>query len=261
MKIDRLAAIREHLYAHGRSTNQELVAATGGSLATVRRDLSLLEAEGVVARVHGGAKLAAGSNVEAAFEESETERLAARRAIADAAYERIKPCTAIFLDSATTVFQLARRLRIAPLPVTIFTNSLAAARELLNVPTMQITVVGGQLWSETSATVGPFAEVMLEKLWFDQLFLGAGAVSTDGTIYSIDLGEASLNAKMLARSAERLLLADASTFGRSATYAVAPISDVSHVISDPTLTVEWRERLSKLAVDLAIAGDGRETAL
>jgi DeoR/GlpR family transcriptional regulator of sugar metabolism len=84
------------------------------------------------------------------------------------------------------------------------------------------------------------------------------AVGDDGSIYSIDLNEASLNAKMLARSAERVLLADTSKFGRSATFAVAPICSVNHVISDLALTVEWRQRLLNLGVDLKIAGDGRE---
>jgi DeoR/GlpR family transcriptional regulator of sugar metabolism len=101
---------------------------------------------------------------------------------------------------------------------------------------------------------------MLDKLWFDQLFLGAGAVGDDGSIYSVDLNEASLNAKMLARSGERVLLADASKFGRSATYAVAPISGVNHVISDAALTAEWRQRLLNLGVNLKVAVDSRERA-
>jgi DeoR family fructose operon transcriptional repressor len=258
IKVDRLTAIREHLYAHGSLTNQELVVATGVSLATLRRDLNGLEEEGVIDRVHGGARLAASSNVEVGFEQRKKVNLAAKRSIADTAYEGIQPHTTIFLDSATTVLQLARRLRIMPMPVTVFTNSLAATHELLNVSKIRVIIVGGQLRSENASAVGPFAESMLDKLWFDQLFLGAGAVSDDGSIYSVDLNEASLNAKMLARSAERVLLADASKFGRSATYAVAPISGVNHVISDAALTAEWRQRLLNLGVDLKVAVDSRE---
>jgi DeoR/GlpR family transcriptional regulator of sugar metabolism len=145
-----------------------------------------------------------------------------------------------------------------PIPVTVFTNSLAATHELLNVPKIRVIILGGQLRSENVSAVGPFAESMLDKLWFDQLFLGAGAVGDDGSIYSVDLNEASLNAKMLARSAERVLLADASKFGRSATYAVAPISGVNHVISDAALTAEWRQRLLNLGVNLKVAVDSRE---
>jgi DeoR family fructose operon transcriptional repressor len=258
IKVNRLSAIQQQLYAHGASTNQELVAATGASLATLRRDLNALEQKGVIERVHGGARLAAGSSVEVAFEQREKDNLAAKRAIAEAAYECLKPHTTILLDTATTVLQLARRLRIAPLPITVFTNGLATAQELLNVPKIRVMVLGGQLRPENASIVGPFAESMLDKLWFDQLFLGAGAISGDGSIYSVDLGEASLNAKMLARAAERFVLADARKFGQTATYAVGPISSVSHMISDAAITSEWRQRITNAGVNLTIVGEGRE---
>ena len=39
VKMERLDAIRSHLYAHGYSTIQSLADAVGASLATIRRDL------------------------------------------------------------------------------------------------------------------------------------------------------------------------------------------------------------------------------
>jgi DeoR/GlpR family transcriptional regulator of sugar metabolism len=251
---DRLSAIRQRLYAYGSSTIQDLIAATGASPATVRRDLNLLEQQGIIDRVHGGARLATGSSVEVAFQHREKENLAAKRAIGDAAYKHLRPHTTIFLDSATTVLQLARRLRLAPLPITVFTNGLATAQELLDVSKIRVMVLGGQLRTENASVVGPYAESMLDKLWFDQLFLGAGAISIDGTIYSIDLGEATLNAKMLARSAERFILVDASKFGHAATYAVATIASATHVIADAAVMPDWRQRLVDLGINLTIVG-------
>ena len=257
-KIDRLGAIRQYLYAHGRSTTQELIVATGASLATLRRDLSRLEKEGVIERLHGAAQLASGSSVEVAFEQREKENLKAKRAIANAAYEYLRPHTTIFLDAATTVLQLAQRLRIAPLPITVFTNGLAAARELINVPKIKVMLLGGQLRSENASIVGTYAEGMLDKLWFDQLFLGASAISADGAICSIDLSEATLNAKMMARSAERFLLADASKFGHMATYAVAPVSTATEVIVDAAISPEWRQKLTNLGTRLTVVRNARE---
>ncbi len=258
-KIDRLSAIRQHLYVHGPSTIQELTAATGASLATLRRDLNVLEENGIIDRTHGGARIAAGSSIEVAFELREKENLEAKRSIADAAYERLKPHSTIFLDSATTVLQLARRLRIAPLPVTVFTNGLVAAQELLNVPKVRVMILGGQLRAENASIIGPYAESMLERLWFDQLFLGAGAINADLSIYSIDVGEAALNAKMLARSVERFILADATKFGQTATYAVAPLSAGMHVITDASVAPEWQQRLANVGVGLTIVPHPRES--
>lgn len=259
-KVDRLGAIRQYLYAHGRSTTQELIAATGASLATLRRDLNRLESEGVIERLHGAAQLASGSSVEVAFEQREKENLKAKRAIANAAYEYLRPHTTIFLDSATTVLQLAQRLRLAPLPITVFTNGLAAARELMDVGKIKVMLLGGQLRAENASIVGTYAESMLDKLWFDQLFLGASAISVDGTICSIDINEAAVNARMIARSAESFMLADASKFGRMATYAVGPISSTTEVIVDAAISPDWRQRLANFGTRVTVVRNTREAS-
>lgn len=262
MKDDRLNRIRHFLYLNGPSNINDLASAIGASLPTLRRDLVVLEEEGVIDRVHGGARLAAGSNVEVSFNERESENADAKRAIADAAYKMLKPHSTVFLDAGTTVLQLAQRLRIEPLPLTVFTNGLAVAQALLNTPKVKVTVLGGNLRNENASLVGPLAESMLDRLWFDQLFLGASAIKDDGAIYSIDLSEASINARMLGRSTERILLADHSKFARAATYLVAPLSACTHSITDRDVPPDWQQRIRNMGVHLTIGGDAtaKETA-
>lgn len=257
VKVDRLDAIRSHLYANGFSTIQALADALGASLATVRRDLQILEREGAIDRVHGGARIAEGSSVELAFQERAKRHLSAKRAIATAAYDLLTPRTAIFLDAGTTVLQLARLIRINPMPLRIFTNGLTVAQEFLNIPNLEVVLLGGQLRSENASLVGPQAEAMLESIWFDQLFLGASAISPDGAIYSVDSAEASLNRCMLGRSAHRFLLADSSKFGTMATYKVAPLN-MAKVITDAGLSPHWRSEFAALGVDVAIADLGAQ---
>jgi DeoR family fructose operon transcriptional repressor len=255
MKDDRLSQIRHFLYLNGASSIADLAGATGASLATLRRDLSALEEEGVVDRVHGGARLAVGSNVEVSFDDRENENTEAKRVIADSAYRMIKPHSTVFLDAGTTVLHLARRLRIEPLPLTVFTNGLAVAQALLNAPKIKVTILGGNLRSENASVVGPLAEAMLDRLWFDQLFLGASAIKDDGAIYSIDLSEASINARMLGRATERVILVDHSKFAGAATYLVAPLASCTHAITDAGISPEWRQRFKNMAVHLTVSGD------
>src|SRR3954469_24828589 len=224
VQVERLDAIRSHLYTHGFSNIQKLADAVGASLATIRRDLTVLEREGAIDRVHGGARIAEGSSVEMAFQERAKRNLGAKRAIAAAAYDLCLPHATIFLDAGTTVLQLARLIRVNPLPLRIFTNGLAVAQEFLNVPNLEVVLIGGALRSENASLVGPQAEAMLDGLWFDQLFLGVSAIGTDGVAYSVDSAEASLNRCMLSRSAQCFLLADSSKFGTMATYRVQPLT-------------------------------------
>ncbi|MBL8597806.1 MAG: DeoR/GlpR transcriptional regulator [Devosia sp.] len=258
MKTDRLSLIRQHLYSHGPASVQQLADATGASLATLRRDLAALEAEGVIDRSHGGARLAQGSSVEVSFDMRETEHIANKRMIADAAYRLIKPHSTIFLDSGTTILQLARRLRLDPMPIVVFTNGLAVAQELLTAPRIRVMLLGGQLRPDNASIVGPQAEAMLERLHFDQLFMGASAIADDGMICSVDVSEASLNGKMLARSRQKVLMADSSKFGAVATYAVAPIGTASVVICDAGLDPRWQQTLAQSGVDLLLATPSTE---
>ncbi|WP_182086141.1 DeoR/GlpR family DNA-binding transcription regulator [Aureimonas sp. ME7] len=251
-KVERLDAIRSHLYAHGFSTSQAIADAVGTSLATIRRDLLILEQNGAIDRVHGGARIADGSSVEMAFQEREKRHLAEKRAIATAAYDLLRPRSAIFLDAGTTVLQLARLIRINPMPLRIFTNGLTVAQEFLNIAHMEITLLGGQLRNENASIVGPQAEAMLNTLWFDQLFLGASAIGADGAIYSVDSAEASVNRCMLARSANRFVLVDSSKFGTMATHKVAPLNS-ARVVTDARLTPHWRKELGNLGVDAVLA--------
>lgn len=257
IKTDRLDAIRSHLYGNGFSTIQDLADAVGASLATVRRDLLILEQDGVIDRVHGGARIAEGSSVELAFQEREKRQLSAKRAIANAAHALLSPRTAIFLDAGTTVLQLARLVRINPMPLRIFTNGLIVAQEFLNIPNLEVILLGGQLRSENASLVGPQAEAMLEGIWFDQLFMGASAISPDGAIYSVDSAEASLNRRMLGRSANRYVLADSSKFGTMATYKVAPLAEAK-LITDTGITAQWRSQLAEFGVETTFAQLGAQ---
>ncbi|MFS2155837.1 DeoR/GlpR family DNA-binding transcription regulator [Pseudomonas sp. Pseusp122] len=249
-KDERLSLICQHLYSHGESTIQTIADIADASLATVRRDLLSLEADGTIHRTHGGARIAKSAGVEVAFDLRENQNLFAKRAIAEVAYEQIVPGSSIFLDAGTTVLQLARRLRLDPLPLSVFTNCLNVAQVLMNTPGISIVLLGGQLRAENASMVGALAEAMIENLWFDQLFLGAGAIAPDACIYSLDASEAQLNQKMLARAGSTLLLADSSKFDQRLTYRVAPLSPALTVISDEQLSAKWQSRLQELGAPL-----------
>lgn len=253
MKIDRATAIRQHLFSNGYSSIAEIALAVGASEPTVRRDLLALEAEGQVERTHGGAQIAEASGVEVAFEGREQINLPAKRAIGDAAYRLLRPDTSVFLDAGTTVLQLARRLRLNPMPLRVFTNCLPVAQILMPVAEVGVTLLGGVLRSQNASMVGGLAEAALARLWFDQLFLGVGAIADDGRISSADEQEARVNAAMLTRTGTPIILTDADKFGLRLTYDVAALGPGMRVLTDARLSGVWRARLADLGCALTTA--------
>lgn len=253
MKLDRATAIRQHLFARGHCSIAEIAQAVGASEPTVRRDLLALEAEGQIVRTHGGAQIAESSGVEIAFELRERINLPLKRAIGEAAYRLLQPDTSVFLDAGTTVLQLARRLRLNPMPLRLFTNCLPVAQILMGAPQVSVTLLGGAIRRENASMVGLLAEAALERLWFDQLFLGAGAIAEDGSISGMDEQEARLNTLMLSRVHAPVVLTDADKFGRRLTYSVGRLTPGAQVVTDTRLPPDWHRRLADLDVALTLA--------
>lgn len=253
-KNQRFISIRKHLYSSGYSSVQSIATAVQASLATVRRDLQELENDGVVERDHGGARIAQGVGREVAFEQRAQQNLLAKRALADAAYGEIQPNSSIFLDAGTTVYQLARRIRLEPIPVNVFSNCITIAQEFLNVNDVNVTLLGGRLRPENASLVGSIAEHSLDQLWFDHLFLGCGSVAEDCCLYGIDADEARINAKMLTRASKTHLLVDSSKFGRNLTYRVAEITSDINIFTDSNLDASWVEKLKEKGAGLHMVG-------
>ncbi|GBQ12449.1 DeoR/GlpR family DNA-binding transcription regulator [Swaminathania salitolerans] len=252
MQPDRLTRIRHHLYRHGLTGVNDLAKLVDTSVVTMRRDLQKLEELGYIRRTHGGAEIAHAGALEIGFEARETQGLAVKRAIADAAYAALRPHCAIFLDSGTTVLQLALRLSLDPLPLSVFTNSIAIVQALMNTPSIQLSQIAGRVRAENRSVVGPLAERAIEGLWFDQLFLGTSAVQDDASLATQDCEEASMNAAMIRHAGERHLLIDSSKFGRHATYRVAALSELTHVITDEGIIEPWYERLERAGLHRTI---------
>ncbi|MFV0335704.1 MAG: DeoR/GlpR family DNA-binding transcription regulator [Tropicimonas sp.] len=250
----RLQNIRDYLFAHDFASIHDLADRTGTSVATIRRDLSQLEKMGFIERSHGGARLVGKQKTEAAFSQRETERLEQKRAIVQEAYRLIKPHTSCFFDSGTTLLQLAKAISVNPMPISVFTNGLFISQTLMAVPDVETTMLGGNVVPQNAALSGPIAEAALERLMFDQLFLGAGAIGLDGVIYTRHLSEANLHRKLLDRAPRCILLVDSSKFNNVSTHAVSHINSQFHVITDRDLDNEVKQRLLDSGARITFAG-------
>lgn len=248
--------IRDYLFDQGETPVHELADAVGASLATLRRDLTEMEKTGLVERTHGAARIANSGQQEAAFAHRETANLAAKRAIANAAFELVTPGSMIFLDAGTTVLQLARRIMLARIPITLVTNGLVLARELAQAPEVNLIVLGGRLRAENMSTTGPGAMAMLETFWFDHLFLGASAISKDGWLSSFDAEEAQLNQHMTQRAGSVSVLADHSKFASRAAYSVLKLDHHQRLVTDARLVGEFADYANQVGLEITVAGHG-----
>jgi len=230
----------------GVRTVSELAQTLHVSEATVRRDLLELEKRDLARRVHGGA-VRCGKPGEPLFHEKTTFNANAKEEIARKALELIRDNDVIYLDGGSTVLSLARLLANRG-NITIITNSLMAAIELMESP-CRLILLGGEFRPIARTLVGPLTLPITETLNIDKAFLGTIGISAEG-LSTTDPNEAFTKKSVMSRTKEVILLADSSKFGVKSLTAAGTLHEIHTVISDRNLKPEFVRLLTKHKIKL-----------
>ena len=211
----------------------ELVAATGASSATIRRDLAELAASGQIRRVHGGIEAADPSRPRTLatrdFNVSQTINIASKRAIARAAVELCADGELIIINAGTTTFQMVEPL--ANCRLHILTNSFPMAQQLIASSENRIVLPGGEVYRRQGIIVSPFDEDAIQHYSASKMFMSCASIGAMGLIEGDPL-IARAEAKLLRRVQELIVLADFSKFDGHGAIVVCPLSRVSKLITD-----------------------------
>jgi DeoR/GlpR family transcriptional regulator of sugar metabolism len=205
------------LIREGITSVDALVAETGVSASTVRRDLARLRQDGAVARTYGGA-LPAEPFHERSVGDSARVRVEAKQAIARLARPLVPAGGQVFLDAGTTCGALARLVASDDSvgPLTVVTRGLETALVLADAEHVDLELVGGRLRRMSHGLVGPLAGLALERMSFDVAFLGADAVDLERGVGEPTVEETSLKEQVAAVARRTVVLADASKVAAAA---------------------------------------------
>ena len=227
----RREQLLSYLSARDRTSVGELSQFLGVSEVTVRKDLDLLESQGLLTRIHGGAVVSGRGRLELYFAAREQEHLEEKRRIAQAAAALIHSGQHIFLDASTTALQVARLIKDRD-DLIVVTNGLYTALELNFCQGITTIVVGGTLRHRSSSLVGSLNYNSLQRLRVDVGFFGARAVTGQDGLMESDLDEAQLKQRMVSSSVVVVGIVDASKFGARAFSAFALPEEIDRIITD-----------------------------
>ncbi|MEV4175268.1 DeoR/GlpR family DNA-binding transcription regulator [Nonomuraea sp. NPDC049709] len=202
----------------------------GVTSVTIRADLELLDKQGAIRRVRGGAIPARPSRpAEPSFEVSLGSAAVEKTRLARHAAGLVTSGESLVIDAGTTTTFLARALvaRSELTDVVVFTNSLRVAVELEPaIPRITVLITGGTLRPVTHALVDPLGAPMLDRIHADTLFLGCHGVHPGLGVTGLNLLEAEMKRKMIGASRRHVVLADSSKLGRT---GLAPVCDLAEV--------------------------------
>ena len=232
--LERHRAIVEQVSAAGRASVVELAEALDVTPETIRRDLSILERQGLIRRVHGGAipvhRPAFEPTVDLRAEVLPDEK----RRIALAALDEVPQAGAIIIDAGTSTGQLLSLIG-DDRELTVVTNSVQHALVLAGRPNINLLLVGGRVRGRTLACVDSWATNALKGLWPDVAIIGTDGVSVERGLTTPDRTEAEIKSAMLGAARRKVVLADHTKFGTDQFASFAPLDEIDVIISDSGL--------------------------
>src|SRR6266705_3082813 len=242
--------IREYLQKVEFASLEEVAGKVDASLSTVRRDLTVLEASGVLRRTHGGARISNPRSDEFTFSARDTHQLAEKEAIGRACAEIIEPNQTVIIDAGTTVYHVARYLESKS--PQIITNSLPVANLFASANRVEVVVSGGVIYPRLGVLVGPLAVEAFAKIHVDVAIMSAGGISLEGITNShgllIDIQRAMINA------AQKVIFCfDHTKLGRRSMLPLCGLDCVDTVVTDHAAPAELVEALRARKLEVRVA--------
>src|SRR5580658_3949462 len=254
----RVEIVRNLLAAQGFLSIADLMAATGVSAASARRDAGRLAAAGYGERVYGGIQALGGafsrrmtqeSLGTQAFDVSRAINVEAKRAIARRAVEMCVDGDAIIINGGTTTYEMADFLRHTRLK--ILTNSYPLAEFLIRETHNRVALPGGEVYREQKIVVAPFDDDAIQHYSARLMFMSAISIGPLGVIEGDPL-IARAEAKLLGRAEKLVVLADASKFAQRGSLVVCPLARIHTLITDRRAPPEPLAMLREAGVETIV---------
>jgi DeoR family transcriptional regulator of aga operon len=257
---ERWTALLDLLADRGRLDVDEAAVALDVSAATIRRDLDRLAEQQMLSRTRGGA-VAHGVSYELPLRYKTARHASQKQRIGRAVASMVAVGDVVGLTGGTTTTEIARALAlradIASGPssgpprqpaLTIVTNALNIANELVIRPQVKVVVTGGVARPQSYELTGPLARGVLHEITLDLAVLGIDALDPEQGVYAHHEDEASIN-RLLAERAHRVVVAtDSSKIGRRAFARICGIDAVDTLVTDEDISPEDTHRLKESGV-------------
>ena len=250
MSKTRRDRLSEFVQSSGFASLGELASSLSVSESTVRRDLEILEREGLVRRTHGGVFWTGESETIEVFRTRRDDHWMAKSAIGREAAKLIDDHDTILLDGGSTTYELARQLVGRPLQVV--TNSLPVAHLLSTSESIDLVMIGGCVRGRTAVTIGPMADAMMHSINVTKAFLSVAGI-TDRGYFNSNMMLVESEKAMLAAADQSIVVADSSKFGRVSLSRLCGLQEVHGLVTDSDLQTKWKDHLELAGVDLVLA--------
>ena len=171
-----------------------------------------------------------------------------KQQIASKARALIEENAAIFLDSGSTMIELARRF--PDIPCTVFTGGLGCANELNRLKQAEIYMLGGRLNKASLSVRDSRLTRDMENIYFDIAFIAVNGFSTENGFGCNKADRWEMEQTVIRRCARKVVLMDSSKVGKIRTFSICMPEQIDTLVSDDDLSEETRSYLEQRGVEV-----------
>lgn len=230
---------------------KELSSQFGVSEDCIRKDLKILEKEGLIKRTYGGAVL---KRIEAenSYILSRTDiNYDKKQNIAEKAFDLITPMETIFLDISTTNLLIAQKIAASTKKLTVVTNMIDIVSCFTNNSYVEVVCVGGVYNKNLNGFTGSTAIKAIDKYKFNKAFVGCcGVDMLDKSISTFEIEDGNTKKAILSNSKKSYLVMDSKKFYVDGVYNFATLYDFDGIILDEKPEDKLYIELEKSDIDL-----------
>jgi DeoR family transcriptional regulator, fructose operon transcriptional repressor len=198
--------------------------------ATIRRDLSEIEQEGLLKRTHGGVIIEQWTHNEPSFNERSTQSLDQKMRIGKMAASLVQDGENIIIDSGTTTLHIARNL-VHRSHITVVTNDMNVAAELREAPRIKVILTGGELYPSSYMLNGMFTDQVLRSLHVEKAFIGTTALHPQHGLMHPEAQLVPAKQGMIRSAHEIIVVTDDTKLGKVSLHSVAPLSSIHTLVT------------------------------
>jgi len=216
------------------------------SSVTIRQDLTFLEEQGLLKRIHGGAVLKDADDLDNRLAFNYEKKLR----IAKAAALMVREGETILIESGSANALLAREL--VKRKVTIITTNVYIARQFRKNEQASIILLGGIYQHESETMVGKITRLCIDQVNFSKAFIGIDGYTTATGFTLRDLYRAEVSSHIIQKAADVFIISDSGKFGRTELTNICYPGDVQHIVTNDDLDIVFKEEFVKAGIELVL---------
>lgn len=248
MLNDRQVNILKLLEENNQTSVNDLSIRLCVSSATIRQDLSFLESEGLIRRVHGGAVLEDAEDLSNRLGVNYDKKLK----IARKAAGLVNDGETILIESGSTNALLAREL-MKKKNITIITTNIYIARQLRKSKQSDVIILGGIYQPGSESLVGKITRASLEQINFDKAFIGIDGYTAEAGFTLRDLFRAEISSYIIKKASDAIIVTDSTKFGKRELTNVCYLTDINRIATDNELDASYQDEFRLAGIDLIMA--------